>query len=296
MFPESKSREKLPMKKEKRDKQTLNIIINILMIFLTLLIVFCAWKLVSISLSYMESRREYNELRQFITPEDEEPDKSLVQVSPDPEGTDGAEASQDAEDNAPEKEVTCSITVDFKSLWEINPDIKGWIYLEEIDISYPIVQGADNDEYLYTSVKGTSNSGGSIFMDAANEGDFSDPHTLIYGHNMKDGSMFGKLKKLYDQDRIDEMDGPLCFWIITPKGKYRYDVFSIHTVDASGDAYTLFSEQGDEVGAYMNKMARFTGVELPQRVYNSKDKVVTLSTCTGNDQYRLIVQGVLHVE
>ncbi len=291
----------MQMKKDSRNTKTINTIINILIIIITLLIVFFAWKLVDISLSYMESRREYNELRQFITPEGEEPDTEFVQESTDSKedfSTEavGTEASGDEEQNTQEKEVTCPITVDFASLWEINPDIKGWIHLEEVDISYPIVQGEDNNEYLYTSVKGTSNSGGSIFMDAANAGDFSDPHTLIYGHNMKDGSMFGKLKKLYNQDRIDKMDGPLCFWIITPGGEYRYDVFSIHTVDAAGDAYTFFSEQGNEVGAYMNKMARFTGVKLPQRVYNSMDKVITLSTCTGNDQYRLVVQGVLYVE
>ena len=113
---------------------------------------------------------------------------------------------------------------------------------------------------------------------------------------MKDGSMFGKLKKLYDQDFVDEWDAPLCFWIITPKGKYRFDIFSIHTVSATGDAYTLFTGQGDVVAEYINKMARQTGVELPQRAYNSEDKVITLSTCTSGDEYRLVVQGVLHVE
>ena len=133
-------------------------------------------------------------------------------------------------------------------------------------------------------------------MESLNAGDFSDPHTLIYGHNMKDGSMFGHLKNLYDQDYVDNLESVLCFWIITPNGKSRYDIFSIHTVSASGEAYTIFSGECDEVGTYLNSMARLSGVELPQRVYNSKDKAVTLSTCTGSDEYRLIVQGVLHVD
>lgn len=298
-----------------KGKRATNAVFNVLIILLTLVIVFSAWKLVEISMSYIESRREYNDLRQFVTVE-EEPENDFVQnpsqggsktdassskevpaASSEAEGA-KEDPSQDLKEPQEKvfREPTCSISVDFNALWRVSPDIKGWIYLEELDISYPIVQGVDNDQYLYTSVKGTANSGGSIFMDSLNAGDFTDPHTLIYGHNMKDGSMFGKLKKLYDQDRIDNMDTTLCFWIITPSGKYRYDVFAIHTVDAAGDAYTLFAEQSDAVGEYLNKMARHTGVELPQRVYNSKDKVVTLSTCTGNDQLRLIVQGVLKTD
>jgi len=283
--------------KNKNSGKGFTIVINTMIIILTIIIIFLAWQLIKIGLSYAESRKEYNELREFIISAEAEPGKPAkpdnIQAS---ESSDSAETvTEDVEENVFQEPV-CDITVDFKSLWDINPDIKGWIYQDVLEISYPIVQGADNNEYLYTSVKGTANKGGSIFMEALNHGDFSDPHTIIYGHNMKDGSMFGKLKKLYDQELIDNLNTTLCFWIITPEGKFRYDVFSIHTVDAAGDTYTLFTEPCDEVGAYMNKMAKFTGVELPQRVYNSMDKVITLSTCTGNDQYRLVVQGVLHIE
>ena len=274
----------------KKDKKIVTIVLNTLIILLTLVIVVAAWQLVKIGLSYAESRKEYNELKDFIITEEipsSEQEESSQEIP---------EEETQKEEEKVWREPSCTITVDFESLWEINPDITGWLYMEALDINYPIVQGADNDEYLYTSVMGTANSGGSIFMDAGNDAEFKDPHTLIYGHNMKDGSMFGSLKKLYDQDKIDELNTVLCFWIITPEAKYRYDVFSIHTVDAAGDTYTMFSGESDEVGEYMNKMARFTGVELPQRVYNSKDKVVTLSTCTGNDRYRLVVQGVLYVE
>jgi sortase B len=110
---------------------------------------------------------------------------------------------------------------------------------------------------------------------------------------MKDGSMFGKLKKLYDQKFVDEWDAPLCFWILTPEGKYRYDIFSIHTVSATGETYTLFSGDSDEVGEYANTMARQSGVKLPQRAYHGQDRIITLSTCTSGDEYRLVVQGVL---
>ena len=261
--------------------------------------------LIKETIPYVQSRKEYNELQQFILPEEEavKPETIIVGNTDNSDNaeskdnaTDAGEATEEGSEEKVMREATCSITVDFDALWKINPDVKGWIYLEALNITYPVVKGETNDDYIYTSVKGTANSGGSIFMDYRNSDSFLDPHTLIYGHNMKDGSMFGKLKKLYDQDFVDEWDAPLCFWIITPEGKYRYDIFSIHTVTATGEAYTLFMGHGDVVAEYINKMARQTGVALPQRVYNDNDKVITLSTCTSGDDYRLVVQGVLHVE
>ena len=289
------------MKKQRDEKKTsaANTMINILIVIFTLLIIFFVYMLVKETIPYIESRKEYNELQQFILDGEEVKPSTVIVGRPADGSGAGNGAGKETEEESGEKvmrEAVCNLTVDFESLWKINPDVKGWIYLEALGITYPVVQGETNDDYIYTSVKGSANSGGSIFMDFRNGDDFMDPHTLIYGHNMKDGSMFGKLKKLYDQDFVDEWDAPLCFWIITPEGKHRFDIFSIHTVSATGDTYTLFTSQGDVVADYINTMARQTGVELPQRVYNSEDKVITLSTCTSGDEYRLVVQGVLYVE
>lgn len=286
------------MKKQKGKKSPLNVIINIMIILFTLLVVFFAWKLVQETIPYIESRREYSDLQQFIVVEED-----LIKPESVPASKPAKEDEAKKEDTSVQEETSeetimreaeCNLSVEFESLWNVNADIKGWIYLEALDISYPIVQGRTNEDYIYTSVKGSSNSAGSIFMDYRNGAEFSDPHTLIYGHNMKDGSMFGKLKKLYDQEFVDEWDAPLCFWILTPEGKYRYDIFSIHTVLADGEAYTLFAKAEDGLGKYANTMARQTGVALSQRVYNDQDKIITLSTCTSGDAYRLVVQGVLH--
>ena len=287
-------------KKSQKRRDTGSVIISILIVLFTLLIVFSVLMLVKETIPYIESRREYDEMQQFILPDEEAVNPEPIIVGGKDKVEESAENPENGEETEPEEKVmgesTCSIKVDFDSLQKINPDIKGWIYIEALDISYPIVQGETNDDYIYTTVNGKANDGGSIFMDFRNSGDFMDPHTLIYGHNMKDGSMFGKLKKMYNQKFVDEWDAPLCFWIITPGGKYRFDIFSIHTVTAVGETYTLFSAESDAVAEYINKMARQTGVELPQRVYNSKDKVITLSTCTSGNDYRLVVQGVLHVE
>lgn len=85
-------------------------------------------------------------------------------------------------------------TVDIKGLQKKYSDIVGWIFFEDGLISYPVMQADDNDKYLYTTYNGRESKAGSIFMETTHSGDFSDTHTIIYGHNMKNLSMFGRLK------------------------------------------------------------------------------------------------------
>ncbi len=283
------------------------LIINLLLILCSVIIVVLGAMMIKSLLEYRESRKEYDVLQEYTFVEEDEAESakpSAEKTEPVKENTDTAGNAATKENPEKDesgkilvkKEPTCALSIDFASLQEVNPDVKGWIYMDELNISYPIVQGENNDEYIYTTVMGTANNSGSIFMESLNAGDFSDSHTLIYGHNMKDGSMFGKLKRLYDQDYIDKMEEIPAFWVITPTGKYRYDIFSIHTTPASGETYTIYSGESNEVADYMNSMAKKSGVELSKRTYNSTDKVITLSTCTGSDEYRLVVQGVLHVD
>jgi len=281
---------------EKHSKKMGTVIIAVLIVVFTVLFVFSVWKLMKIHLSYAASHKEYEELRQLIIADEGEMGDWLPDKEEPGHMKDVSEEKEDNSFQITKDKTICPITVDFQKLWEINPDIKAWIYLEELDIHYPVVQGESNDDYLYTSVMGTANSAGSIFLDSHNKPDFSDPHTIIYGHNMKNGSMFGSLKKLGDQKVIDEIEEPVCFWIITPDKAARYDVISVRTADIMGDTYTLFSGPGDVVAEYINQRARTSIVALDHRTYLENDKIVTLSTCTGNDQYRLVVHGVLYEE
>ena len=303
--------------KKSADKKK-NIILNVIIVIILLLMLLLIWELGKVLFGYAQSRREYEELRRVAvmsldfqdheaggmagtTPTDRQQEASPDAVASDEAGK--TEGSGDtAGDTTPTGETTepaqpvCSITVDFETLWQTNQDIIGWLYLESLDISYPIVQAQDNEKYLYTSVKGTANSAGSIFVDAWNHADFGDPHTIVYGHNMKNGSMFGSLKKLKNQETVDqfteEAGGSLGFWIITPREQYYYQIFSIHTVASEGDTYALFPQSDEQFLNFVNTMAKGTGITLPQREYTEKDRVVTLSTCTGNDAYRLVVQGI----
>ena len=90
------------------------------------------------------------------------------------------------------------------SLISANDDIKGWIYIEGTDISYPVLQGPDNDYYLFRAYNKQYLVAGSIFMESLNNPDFTDDHTVIFGHNMHNGSMFGQLDKFFDEEYMKE--------------------------------------------------------------------------------------------
>lgn len=181
---------------------------------------------------------------------------------------------------------------DFTKLTEANVDVKGWIQFEGIEeINYPILQHTDdNNYYLKKMWNHEENTAGSIFMDVYNTSDFSDYNTFIYGHNMKNLSMFGRLKE-YKQEEFYK--GKEYFWIYTPTANYQYQIFSVHEVKADGGFFKTFQDTSDEYAYYVQeckKASRYdTGVEV-----SGEDKIVTLSTCTPTgDNWRFIVHGKL---
>ena len=260
--------------KKKSGSTAGKILWRVLFVLALCVLVFSVYNLIQIFLSYKEGTDEYDELRQYtaaVTPAAEQPqtdDSSSVEEQP----------------------AQPPLTVDFASLQAINPDVKGWLYIETLDISYPIVQGADNDEYLHTTYEGNSNYAGSIFVDYQNSGDFSDCNTIVYGHNMKNQSMFGKLKLLKEWE---EYKNSMYFWILTPEHDYRYEIFSVQYTDASSDVYTLFSEPGTLFVDYLETMQSQSEIPVEERTFTAEDKVVTLSTCSSsNGDGRFVVQGV----
>ena len=186
--------------------------------------------------------------------------------------------------------------VDFEELMKINPDTVGWIrfYPEPSQISYPIVQGEDNERYLHETFSANENTLGAIFLNVDNSADYSDKNTIIYGHRMRDGSMFRHL-----QDYEDESfwkDNPY-FYIYTPDGKeITYHIYSYAVVNAVSDTY--LTEFGDDesyqefLDMTMETSEYDTGVEV-----DAEDTIVTLSTCTSaSDENRIVVRGVKEKE
>ena len=180
--------------------------------------------------------------------------------------------------------------IDFYNLIQENSDIVAWITIPSCDINYPVVQGSDNSYYLDHTVKHTANFAGAIFMDSANEHDFNDMHTLIYGHNMKNNSMFGGLKKIRKNTSLIN-DSPYVY-IFTPDGRVRqYQIFAMRQVEADSSAYRLFT--GNQYyQEYLDECLSTSvpGINPVQTI--SGAPILSLSTCSGDDE-RLLVHCIL---
>ena len=238
--------------------------------------VFCyaAYNLYHIYTEYKKGSDEYNSIAQMAVTE-RDPDQDAEEAE-----TAGPAGST----------LRPPLDIDFESLRKINTDVIGWIYVEALDgVSYPVVKGKDNDEYLHMTYEKNYNFAGTIFIDYENKSDFSDCNTLVYGHNMKNGTMFGQLKNFSKDDSA--YNKSKYFWIFTPEKIYRYEIISAYTTAVDSDTYTLFKGPGQEFVDYMNKIVSYSDIKTTPGELSVEDKIVTLSTCTGNESTRYVVQG-----
>ena len=238
-----------------------------------------AWKIWSIMSEYKEGEDAYHDIEQFIT---------IPSPTPAPSDA-GAEPSvQPTQDP-----LTQFPVVDFASLQQMNSDVVGWIYIPGTHVNYPIVQGSDNSYYLNHTWKKWTNVVGSIFLECQNSPDLTDFNTIVYGHRMNNGSMFASLKYYKQQS----------YWAQHPKvyitddnGVHCYEIFAAYEISTAGDTYRLgFSTDQDKqdfIDYCLEKSVIDTG--LTPTVY---DRILTLSTCTGNGHAtRWVVQALLRGE
>ena len=181
------------------------------------------------------------------------------------------------------------ITIDFDALLSENRDLVGWIYSENTPINYPIVQTSDNNYYLHRMLDGTHNIAGTIFMDPRNDPNLKDYNTIIYGHNMKNNTMFGSLQKYMEQDYYD--NHPVIYYL-TPDQNYEIQLVAGYVTEAWSDTYNIpqtIEEQNKLSQDMMSKSLFKTGVS-----FEEGDNIVTLSTCAYDfDGARYVVIGRL---
>jgi len=180
--------------------------------------------------------------------------------------------------------------MDFSALRQVNEDILGWILIPGTRLSYPLVQGEDNSYYLNHTWRKGRNSVGAIFLEQNNSGNLQDFNTIVYGHRMNNNSMFGTLK--YYKDAGYWSDHPYVY-ITDDNGSHRYEIFAAYEVSVEGDTYRLgFSSTSSKqsfIDYCLEQSVLDTGI-----VPTVSDRVLTLSTCTGNGHAtRWVVQAVL---
>ena len=211
-----------------------------------------------------------------------------------PEQTEAPEDDNTETEPAGEDTSVLLPTVDFDALRETGPDIIGWLTLPDTAINYPVTQADDNEYYLHHLYDGTYNKTGCLFADYENQEDFSDRNTIIYGHNMRDGSMFATLNE-YDEQSY--FDGHPQMYLVTSGGGYIVEIFTAFVAkpSESGSDTSPWRLSFKDDGAYttwLSEMAGRSVIETDVTV-TSSDKVLTLSTCTPGGASRFIVMGKL---
>lgn len=169
--------------------------------------------------------------------------------------------------------------VDWKALKKVNPDVQGWLYQKGTVINYPVVQGTDNDTYLHTRFDKQWSGGGTLFVDCRMEKDFKGFNSIIYGHHMKDGSMFRSIRGYTKEDGY--YDKHKTLELATPHGNYHLVVFSAFITKATDEDTYKMTYGEAEKQAYIDRAWERSELPITKDSVDvtKNDRLVTLSTC-----------------
>jgi len=193
-----------------------------------------------------------------------------------------------------ENELTADqLQVRFSVLRKINPECVGWLHIDGTNISCPIVKASDNAFYLNHDFQKEQNSHGAIFMDARNAEKMTDANTVIYGHNMKDGTMFHDLQK-YKNELFCKENSDIT--VYTLEGEAHYKIFSVYVGRADNQLLQLDFETQQHFEAYIDSMLKQSICDMGISI-SSEDTFITLTTCSyENEDARMLIHAVKETE
>lgn len=231
--------------------------------------IFAAYNLINIFLAYHKADVIYDNIQQDVLDDDSH---TKVVIGED------------------EQEVEIPFTYNHQALLNINSQGIGYIYIPSIDCRLPMVQGDDNDYYLTHTFNKEYSANGCLFEDYRINGGLSSSQIIIYGHNMRNGAMFGKLKNYQDYSFWNN-SGNDVLYIYTGNVIKEYKIFSCYISEAISDTYTFNFPTLESMRDYaVNMKAKSmydTGVDV-----STATQVITLSTCTNDGEQRFIVHGM----
>lgn len=284
------------MSKNKRTFWTAALVLSIIIIIVVL------GYLCQYLLGIYTSGNEYNDLKE-ITSSVSSANNGLeseidILSDNDPNISDSSQESsavnEEVSDSGEDKQVING-DINFTELWEINTDIYAWIKIPNTLVDYPLVQSETDDSfYLSHNIYKEYAFAGSIYTESLNSKDFSDPNTLIYGHNMLNGSMFATLHNFRDPNFFAANE---YIYVYLPERTLTYRIFAAYEYD---DRHILYSFDFGDEDVYQ-KYLDYAQNPTSSMTYNIRDlgvttddKIITLSTCMDNiDTSRYLVQGVL---
>ena len=181
--------------------------------------------------------------------------------------------------------------INFNSLKEINADTIAYIKLNNTKIDYIVVKGKDNSYYLKHNFEKKWNTAGWVFADYHNKFDDMDKNIIIYGHNTKDGSMFGSLKNVLNKDWYENEENHKLV-LVTEKEVYYYQVFSSYTIKPEDYYINTSFKDNDEFDKFIKKLQSRSVYDYGIEV-SGLDKILTLSSCSDDGKKRVVLHAKL---
>ena len=238
----------------------------VVLFFLVGVFLFSAWMMYSEIRVYEQEKKANDQLNQYVSvPESVQTQEQTIQKDPFP-------------------------VVDFDSLREINSDCIGWIYIPDTNVNYPIVQTTNNDYYLKRLFDRKWGNSGTIFLDAENDSSFTDRHSILYGHHMKNKTMFGNVEDYERQEYAEER--PVGY-LVTLDARYEIYFFAGYVTDALNDCWTLDFMNDTDFEVWLNNSKERSAFES-EITPDVSDHIITLSTCSYDiADGRFVLLGIL---
>ncbi len=192
--------------------------------------------------------------------------------------------------NNPNRDDFPEMDIDHKGLKAKNEDYVGWLYVGSADISYPVVQGADNEYYLHNTFENQPNFAGCLFIDCMDKADFTMFNTFVYGHAMKNGTMFGNLRKLRKDSSLVKNDPYIYMYL--EDGIYRYQIYSYY-IDKKDSSMYNSAQNIKEYRRYIRNAMDYAMAECEAKP-DEEQPSITLVTCSGSgsQKQRFFVHGI----
>ncbi len=268
-------------RKLKRIKKSIKILSNLLIIIISIIFILSGYKIVKWYIDNKETKEIEEEIGNITT---------ITEVE-DNENTEVVNEPEDKFDLYWDYIKIPLMNVDFNELIEKNNDTVGWIFVNNTNINYPVVQTDDNSYYLNVSFEDKYSDAGWIFMDYRNNNNLKDRNTIIYGHSRKDMSLFGTLRNVVKKSWYNDNDNYIVKYS-TPKENTLWQVFSTYTIKAESYYIKTDFDSDTEYEKWLNDMLNRSVFDYKTSV-NKDDKVLTLSSCYTSDGIRVVLHAKL---
>ena len=305
-----KNREKKPM--TEKQKKWFNAVTTAIMVIALAAFLYSGYQLISTWREYKQAEDFYKdltfpvpppvilgteEMTESVTPSEKETESIAPETSIDETENGETQAPSDEQTEAPIHTPTEAPTeapappIDWVAVYnqmkEQNPDYIGWIFVGGTKIYYPVVQAEDNDYYLHRLFDGTPNFSGTIFADYRCDDVFKSGHTILYGHNMYDGSMFANLR-YYEGEWFYRIYPK--FTVYTEEGELTFEIFSVYVTDPGSDTYITRFGSDESYVQWLKERQEKSHININMEL-DASTVTLTLSTCVNKNTQRLVVHA-----